>query len=239
MITPALGSSWVPAGSSAPTAFGRRSPARSAPPSTRRAGRAGRLSTPTTPAFRGAASSSSSPSGPSPGCSRPTAGRHASGSARPPPTPRRSAAAMGHASRPSGSCWSVRPHRWPSGSVTLAGPRRSRACSASPTSYARRSAPAGHWSGTPATTVTPSPPTASATPSATPSFWPSPSTRHWVTAPRSPPPWPAISSGATGRWRRSSSSPAVWRPIRRCRPRRRQAGPRGGQLPVPRPQPVG
>ena len=143
MITPALLSSWVPAGSSAPTASGHGSPARSAPPSTRAAPRAVRPSTPTTPASHGVGSSSSSLSGPSPACSRPMMGRPASGSSTPPPTPGRSAAGPGLAWRPSASCWSVRPPCWPSGCGRLAGPRRSRACSASPTRSARRSAPVG------------------------------------------------------------------------------------------------
>jgi hypothetical protein len=70
-------------------------------------------------------------------------GRPASGSAIRRPMPRRSAAEPGHGWRRSGSCSSVRPPCWPSGCVTLAVPRRSRACSASPTSCARRSARAG------------------------------------------------------------------------------------------------
>ena len=210
-------SSSVPARSSAPTASGRGSPGWSTPRSTRPARRAARPSTPTTPASRGPASSSSSPSGPSPACSRPTTGRPASGSARPPPTPRRSAAGPGPAWRRSTSCSSGRTPSWPSGCGRPAGPRRSRACSASPTSSARRSARAGPWSGTPATTVTPSPPTASATPSATPSSWPSPSTRRWPATPRRPRPWRPTSSSATRRSGRSSRSPAAWPPTRRCR----------------------
>ena len=39
--------------------------------------------------------------------------------------------------------------------------------------------------------MTPSPPTASATPSATPSSWPSRSTRRWAATPRRPRPWRA------------------------------------------------
>ena len=94
---------------------------------------------------------------------------------------------------------SVRPPSWPSGCGRLAGPHRSRACSASPTSSARRSGRAGPWSGTPATTVTPSPPTASATPSATPSSWPSRLTRRWTATARRPRPWRPTSSSATRR----------------------------------------
>ena len=65
------------------------------------------------------------------------------------------------------------PRSWPRAAPARAGPRRCRACCASPTRSARRSARAGRWSAMPATTVTPSPRTASATRSATPSSWPS------------------------------------------------------------------
>ena len=169
MIAPAPRSSWTPTGSSARMASGRGSPARSAPRSPRSARRMAPPSMPTTRASPGTASSSSSPRGRSPGCSPPTTGRRASGSARPRPMPRRSAAGPGPAWRRSASCWSVRRRSWPSGCVMLAVPRRSRACFASPTSCGRRSVRAGRWSGTRVITVTRSPPTASATRSATPS----------------------------------------------------------------------
>ena len=105
------------------------------------------------------------------------AGMHL-GLALPPLTRRRSAAGPGRARRPSASCSGVPPRSWPSGCATHAAPRRCRACCASPTRCARHSARAGRWSAMPVITVTPSPPTASATRSATPSSWPPHWTRH-------------------------------------------------------------
>ena len=109
VIAPAVRSISAPGTSSAPTACNRGSPARPAPRSARPARRTAPPSTPTTQAARGPATSSSSPRGRSPECSRLTTGRHASGYAIPPPTPRRSAAGPARARRLSASCSGVPP----------------------------------------------------------------------------------------------------------------------------------
>ena len=136
---------------------------------------------------RGAASSSTSPRAASPGSSRPTTARPACGSPGPPHCSSRSAPPGRDVPLPWSRPSTTSRRRSPGGSGPDASWPRCAAASTCPTTCATRTAPAGPWWGTRATTGTRSPGTASPTPSATPTCSPTRSPRRWTERPRATP----------------------------------------------------
>ena len=164
----------------------------------------------------------------------------------------RPGAAPAQCARPAATArqpWSPAPmpclRPWPRGCVPAGPPRWFAVGQAAQITYDNRSARAGHWSATRATTATRSPGTASPTPSATRSCSRLPSTAACVTRPPNPRRWPATPTVATPHCGRPRPHEGVGvvpapRPLRRAAdPAQRRVGARGRPARVPPPPPDG